>query len=163
MGNKTRLTKEIGKKICQLVAQGNYPSSACEQVGVPNSTFFGWLKRGESTQEEPYHSFAGALRMAESISESSAIAEIVESTDWRARAWFLERRYPDRWSQKNNNESSEAIGLIEMLRHRLASSKREELHESHERSESNLVIESVEPNDAESDVQPHSGDGGGMP
>ena len=50
-----------------------------------------------------------------------------------------------------------------MLRHRLASPKSEELHESHERSESNLVIESVEPNDAESDVQPHSGDGGGMP
>ena len=121
MGNKTRLTKELGKKICHLVAQGNYPSSACEQVGVPSGTFFGWLKRGETTSDEPYKSFAGALRMAESISESNAIAEIVESTDWRARAWFLERRYPDRWNAKTNSEDSNAIGLIELLRNRLAS------------------------------------------
>ena len=148
MGNKTRLTKEIGKKICQLVAQGNYPSSACEQVGVPNSTFFGWLKRGETTQEEPYKSFAGALRMAESISESSAIAEIVESPDWRARAWFLERRYPDRWSQKNNTEQSEALGLIEMLRDRLASHRKNTtLHERSEPQTKLEIIESVEADD----------------
>ena len=162
MGNKTRLTKVVGKKICDLVAQGNYPSSACEQAGVPNSTFFGWLKRGESTQEEPYHSFALAIRVSESISEASAIAEIVESSDWRARAWFLERRYPDRWSQKNNGEDSSAIGLIELLKSRLASHKREEPRALPERSGQSLVIDDVEPNDAEADVTPHSGDGGGM-
>tara|TARA_R110000823_G_scaffold18273_4_gene57203 strand:+ start:1205 stop:1678 length:474 start_codon:yes stop_codon:yes gene_type:complete len=157
MGNKTRLTKELGKIICDLVSRGNYPSSACEQVGVPNSTFFGWIKRGEATNEEPYYSFAKALRMAESISESNAISEIVESQDWRARAWYLERRFQDRWSQKANSEGSEALGLIEMLRDRLASHKRSELEESQARqgledsregSEQTLnIIEDVERND----------------
>ena len=86
--------------------------------------------------------------MAESISESSAIAEIVESPDWRARAWFLERRYPDRWSQKNNTEQSEALGLIEMLRDRLASHRKNStLPERSEPQTKMEIIESVEADD----------------
>ena len=86
--------------------------------------------------------------MAESISESNAIAEIVESTDWRARAWFLERRYPDRWNAKTNSEDSNAIGLIELLRNRLAShAKNGALQAQSEPQPKTNIIESVEQND----------------
>ena len=72
--------------------------AACTQSGIGERTYYRWLEEcedGEWTEE---------VNAAKDFAEAVALSKLKrlgdEKADWRAYAWILERRYPDRWGAK---------------------------------------------------------------
>lgn len=105
MGRKTKLTKDIQEKLVSAIAHGNYHEVACFLVGIGSSTFYSWMKKGEEENSKRiYRDFVEAIKKAEAIAEAQRLQVISKASheNWQAAAWYLERRYPDRWGRRKH-------------------------------------------------------------
>jgi transposase-like protein len=109
-GAPTRLTPEISDRIVALVRRGSYRETACAAVGVSSRTLRRWLQRARDggPHSQRYKRFAEAVDRAEAEAESIAAAAIIQAgkEDWRALAWILERRGPQRWNPKHARKAA---------------------------------------------------------
>jgi transposase len=106
-GPKTSLTPEMQGRVIDAIRAGNYLDTAAAYAGIHRSTLHDWLKRGRSKNpEEPFASFVEAVEEAMGKAETRFVALIAEAaqTTWTAAAWWLERRYPDRWGRRERIE-----------------------------------------------------------
>lgn len=107
-GRTTKLTPELQRNLCAVIGAGNYIVTACNYVGISQSIFFEWLQRGEGThpvkpQTKQFTEFSEAIRKAEAQAEATRVARIAKAGQdgiWTADAWYLERRYPERWGRR---------------------------------------------------------------
>ncbi len=102
MGRKTKLTPELQQKAVQLIAAGNYVSVACQYLGVSESTWYRWMEEGEKAKSGKKREFWESIKKAESAAEMRAVNGIIQagSKNWQAYAWYLERKFPDRWGKR---------------------------------------------------------------
>ena len=86
--------------ICEHIANGNYPSVACEAAGVSDETLRQWVIRAEAG-EKPFLEFLAELKKAEATAEANRLAKIGQAGEksWQANAWVLERTKPQRYGQ----------------------------------------------------------------
>jgi len=104
-GRKTKLTPERQKIITDVIAAGNYARTAVAMAGISEETYYQWLKKNPE--------FAEAVRKAESQAEAVRVARIAragQEGNWTADAWWLERRFPDKWSRRERLEHTGANG-----------------------------------------------------
>lgn len=107
-GRTTKLTPQLQRELCQIIGAGNYIETACGYVGIDVTTFCMWLQRGEGThptrpKTKLHAEFVEAIRKAEAQAEAVRVARIAKAGQdgtWQADAWYLERRYPERWGRK---------------------------------------------------------------
>lgn len=120
MARPIKLTPEIEKKILDAIRMGNYLETAAAYANIARSTFYNWIKRGEKEiqrvnqnprckikkSEKPFVDFKHKVDQALAEAEMRDVQIILRaaSDDWRAAAWRLERRYPDKWSKKDRHE-----------------------------------------------------------
>lgn len=106
MGRPLKLTPEMLEEICSYLEAGNYVETAFKACGVPTSTGYRWLKRGNLETIGPYHDFWEAINKSEARAEARnvAIIELAAKETWTAAAWWLERKFPDRWARKERHE-----------------------------------------------------------
>lgn len=99
-GRKTKKTVAEVERLLDNLRQGMSQSAAISQSGIGKTTFYNWLKDDEQ--------FKADVESAEDFAEAVQIAQIKAlgeaKMDWRAYAWLLERRFPDRWSAKRETE-----------------------------------------------------------
>ena len=126
MAKPTTITAKIIEDICTAVRAGNYMTTAAAYAGVPSRTFYSWLRRGRKVIEvqeaggdpeaEAGIQEAGLLRelveqleQANGFAETRHVAIIADKARkvWQAAAWWLERRYPDRWGQRTRHDVAE--------------------------------------------------------
>jgi hypothetical protein len=116
-GRPLTLTKELIKKISNLIKTGNYIETAVLVAGVPKSTFYYWMKvanalgkrrlKGETkfTPPEKLHLvLLDEIEKAQAVSESWDVAQITQAIQngcWQAAAWKLERKFPNKWGRKD--------------------------------------------------------------
>jgi hypothetical protein len=100
-GRKSKLTPELIKQAAQLLSAGNYVNVVCQYLGIHESTWYKWLAEGEESPSGLKREFCEAVKEASAGSEIRAITGILSAGkhSWQALAWFLERRYPDRWGR----------------------------------------------------------------
>lgn len=74
---------------------------AAEAEGISRGTFYAWCGKGERG-EEPFAEFVAVVARANAAWEEKLAGMIdgAASDDWRAAAWRLERRFPDRYGQR---------------------------------------------------------------
>jgi hypothetical protein len=107
----TKLTSELQTAIVERVAAGNYLAVAARASGVHRDTLYGWLERGRAG-EEPFAAFSDALKRAEAEAECAAVAYVRSGEQgWQASAWYLERKYPDRWASDRKKKRAELAAL----------------------------------------------------
>lgn len=84
----------------KALATGNHYEPACAYAGISYQTFRNWLQRGEATTRGEYFEFFESVQRAIAQAEIASVTKIkaAEKEDWRAAAWMLERRHPDRWA-----------------------------------------------------------------
>ena len=101
------MSKKLGRKpypravrdrLLDNLREGMSIVAACTQAGISENTHYRWLEEcedGEWTEE---------VNAAKDFAEAVALSKLKmlgdEKADWRAYAWILERRYPDRWGPK---------------------------------------------------------------
>jgi hypothetical protein len=97
---------EIIETIVNLLKMGNYITVVCDYVGIHQSTFFKWMAEGEKATSGLKRELFERVKKAESYAEIQAVASIRSAAeqDWKANAWFLERKYSTRWGRKEKVE-----------------------------------------------------------
>jgi transposase len=126
-----KFTKGTQRAIVEALKAGEYAKVAAEAQGVDESTYYRWLQRGEAAakaadngkpvdaKELGYADFLVKVRRAEAEAEQAALRRVQGSEDWRATAWFLERRYPGRWAKRQNVDvttKEQPIRIVEVVR-----------------------------------------------
>jgi len=97
----------LTERIAKLIAEGNYVEVACSAVGIGKTTYYRWLQHGEQAQSGVYRDFWNAIKKAEAEAETKytgVIRDAANEGNWTAAAWWLERRYPDRWGKRDKME-----------------------------------------------------------
>ncbi|HEY5373374.1 MAG TPA: hypothetical protein VIK01_06790 [Polyangiaceae bacterium] len=91
----------IADKIVALLEHGSYLETAASAAGINRYTLRRWLHRG-ARGEEPYASLAARILVAQAAAEIRHVAtlSVAGTVDWRASAWLLARRSPERWGSK---------------------------------------------------------------
>jgi hypothetical protein len=109
--NVRKFTPETALKIVQFVSAGCFIETAAGAAGLNKSTLYEWMKRGENRKDprstEELRAWKKLLDEAAATAEARAVAGIQEAGAggaWQAYAWFLERKYPDRWRARTSNE-----------------------------------------------------------
>lgn len=105
-GRKSKLTPEVAKRICGVLANGNYIQTACAMVNIDPSQFHRWMEKGEHQTDGEYRDFHDAVKQAEQRAELECLRQINEDPSWQSKAWVLERRYPERWGRKDRLDSN---------------------------------------------------------
>lgn len=103
-GPKGKLTPERSRKIIKAIKEGSPHETAAQSAGISVSTFYLWLEKGEQFETGQYAEFSEKVRQAEAQAESERIRRINKAGkegDWKADAWYLERRYPDKWGRRH--------------------------------------------------------------
>jgi hypothetical protein len=101
VGRPPALTPEVADRIVAAVSAGAYLSVAARAAGVSRQTLHRWRARGAAQDSGPYHELEKALERAEAEAEVRQVALIARAgqTQWRAAAWLLSRRAPERWGR----------------------------------------------------------------
>lgn len=101
--DSTKLTPELQAKIVQTIQAGNYIETAAAFVGVSKPTLYDWMKRGHAQKTGQFRDFLNAVQMALASAETRDVALIAKAAteDWKAAAWRLERKFPDRWGRRD--------------------------------------------------------------
>lgn len=116
--SRTELTPELTDALCDIISHGHFFTTACKILRVNYITFQRWMRVGKVETEGIYHEFYERIMQADGVSEAFATEE------WRkhfrgnhqAAMSFLERRWPDRWSQRKYVNVAVERELTQMLK-----------------------------------------------
>ena len=106
-GRPTKLTPQVQAKIVQAIVGGNDITVAAAYAGIHKAQFYRWLEKGEQQQQGIYRAFRDAIQKAQADAETRNVALIAKAAQegtWTAAAWWLERKYPERWGRKERHE-----------------------------------------------------------
>lgn len=117
-GRNTICTPQLTREICEVLRGGNYVVTACDYVGLSESAYYEWHRRGREElerivdqglthddidpDERPFVEFMESTTRARATAEVQSVRRIRSAAeeDWRADAWFLEHSFPERWGKK---------------------------------------------------------------
>jgi hypothetical protein len=100
------------QQFLEAVGEGNYIETAAKLAGITKQSVYEWMKRGE-TGEQPFALFADAVKEAEARAEAHMVrlqrkaAELPQY--WAAAATHLERRHPERWGKRQDDQSGPKV------------------------------------------------------
>lgn len=105
LGRPTNCTPEIIERAGDLARAGNYFECIYLYLEIPKSTAYRWREDGLKGVE-PYATFWDTLERGWAAAETRLTAQIQQHGQsdqpgqWTALAWFLERRFADRWGKR---------------------------------------------------------------
>jgi hypothetical protein len=97
-GRPTKLNEALTNQICQLLSEGISITATCDALGVTESKYFEWMKKGEQ-DEQPYSKFREQATRARANGKIVLVRQILADKDWRAKAWYLERCWPNEFGR----------------------------------------------------------------
>lgn len=114
-GRKTDLTKTKIKEICKIIKDGNYDIVACKLVGISQDAFYDWYNKGkaaiEAKEQNIYREFAESLDRAKAQAEDSCVKYIKKHKDWKARSWYLSRKFGERWGDSQEIKHTGSVNI----------------------------------------------------
>ncbi|MGH2973610.1 MAG: transposase [Solirubrobacterales bacterium] len=121
MARPTKLTPEVAERIVNAVRAGNYYEPAARSAGISPATFHRWIARGKRETKGAYYDFYESVERASAEAQVHAVALIKKAAadgEWRAAAYFLERRHPEGWRRHESidHEGSQLIVHTEELK-----------------------------------------------
>jgi hypothetical protein len=101
---KSKLNKELIKKMTKLLRAGNYRRTVCKAVGISEAGLYNWLKKAQLDIKKGKNTIEvellKAVEKAEAMAEVDDVSYIKKDKDWKARGWRLSRKHPDRWGDR---------------------------------------------------------------
>jgi transposase len=105
VGRLTKLTPELADDLTLLLAAGASPARAARALGVGERSVRRWL--GNGLRDRVVAARASRPESTDALSEARLVVLIARAAqdDWRAAAWLLERRHPERWADHDSAAS----------------------------------------------------------
>jgi len=75
MARKTRCTPDLIEAISDRVCNGSFPYVAAQSCGIPQSTFYGWMKLGEEGTK-PYSDLSDKVKTAQAEARKDAESRV---------------------------------------------------------------------------------------
>ena len=120
-----KLTPKLIEDLKREIARGLPLKWAKKVVGLSDSAYYTWYKKGkESTDEEdPYRIFFMEMEKAKALAVGSrvdAIRKAGEGNNWQAAAWWLERMDHENFGRKstidaNVNANVKQVNLADLF------------------------------------------------
>lgn len=110
------------KRLEQALSTGATRRASAIYAGISEASFYHYLERGEADkqadQETPFSEFLEIVTRAEAQADVLANTAIrsAMANDWRAAAWYLERRHPADWGRQERHqvEHSGSVGRVDI-------------------------------------------------
>lgn len=105
--NPRKFTPDVALKVIGYIGAGCFIETAAAAAGLNKTTLYEWMKKAERKEEgstEELRAWKLLLDEAEASAEARAVKGIQDAGAagvWQAFAWFLERKYPQRWGRKD--------------------------------------------------------------
>jgi transposase-like protein len=106
-GRPRELCPEIIEAVRTGLEGGLSMSATCGLIGIDRGTVYRWKAKGAEEEDGLYADLYAAIESANANAMQKALDAIYAALDpegkkydWRAAAWFLERRFPQEWGQK---------------------------------------------------------------
>jgi transposase len=93
------LSVEIITQVDSEIKKGLTREAALKAAGVPQAIYRQWLAWGQEGKS-PYDTFLVGMEQAEAAAEAAGVLKLKDAPAWQATAWWLERRFPEKWGQK---------------------------------------------------------------
>lgn len=112
VGRPSVLTPALQEKILEAIKAGLFRQQAADWAGIGQRTLFTWLQQGKAKPSSPQGAFRQAVLKAEKAAEMrcSALIQQAAGKDWKAAAWFLERKFHSRWGRQQTLQHTGAQG-----------------------------------------------------
>ena len=120
MGRKLTLTDKLTDEFVQIIKEGNNYNTAYGYLGIPEHTFFSWLRRADEALEKKgrltksehmYVKFAqsiGKARMFAKRRHQNIISKIdPKKENWLKSKFWLERNYPKEYGEQTKIDINE--------------------------------------------------------
>ncbi|MDG2992115.1 hypothetical protein L3556_14420 [Candidatus Synechococcus calcipolaris G9] len=114
-GNRSKLSAGMVDKLVDIIGQGHFQATAAKVVGIHKATLSEWLRVGREQGTGLQGELYSRLKDAEAQAEQAALSVILSDDDWKSKAWFLERRFPQRWCLQSRIENEAERQLKDML------------------------------------------------
>lgn len=104
-----KLDPEVIKNAGTLAATGMTDKGIMDYLGITADTFYKWLNRGEERKGSLYADFADTIKRGRAHLMGDCLKDIInagKSGEWQARAWILERRWPDEYGKRDKLDMS---------------------------------------------------------
>lgn len=115
-----KFDKPLCDDIIRRIQGGNFFETACAANGVNSSTFRRWMQKGKSKDPKfrDYRAFRNRVRKALGQCEATHVENIMNAAkkNWCASAWFLERKFPQRWAVKNAKATETGGTIAEIVK-----------------------------------------------
>ena len=95
----TKYTEDKVLQITTLLKAGATIKMACKIAGISRQTFYNWMRKHRDFELKVNQAIVESEMMALNLILSHA------ERDWKAAAWFLERRFPDEWGKTTRIET----------------------------------------------------------
>lgn len=109
-GRETTLDQELVESITSSIAEGKSVTSAVRMAGIPKSTYYNWLDRGEGEEDTIYAELLDRHVRARGLGEDyifSTVWEIAEEEgDLATLMSILKQRYPETWGDVDRGEQA---------------------------------------------------------
>lgn len=113
---KVTLSDQFIEDAYKLAAAGNYDSVIIQMAGIAKGTWYKWLQEGgkllEDEDYEPAQNYSDHMKeqmaklfyyvrkgQAEAEDKAVQLIQLNSLNDWKAAAWYLERKYSSRWGK----------------------------------------------------------------
>ena len=110
-GRKTRLEiqPKLLEELCEILLSGNTIRTACQTMGLSESTFHDYIRRGDPSQpahEPRFAQFSQAITRARAEGKRELVRLVAKAAkeDWRAAAFLLERSWPEEYGRRAPEE-----------------------------------------------------------
>ena len=129
-GRPITLNPDRVDKLCSAIREGNVITTACNYAKIPETTFYRWFKWGKEgrrrfvgfmeavidalTHGEMRHVNIINKHAVGSISKRDDEGNLVQAeikSDWKASAWMLERKHPNRWGPRQRIRLDESDSI----------------------------------------------------
>lgn len=118
MPRMTTWTPELWEQILSVLRVGNSRTMARKYVGVPEATFYDWLKNRPELKEDLEQAEAHAV-----IRVQTRLQAMINNGDSASMRWFLERRDRDTFgdvSTVNHNVTVDEVNPVDEVRDKIA-------------------------------------------
>ena len=112
MARPTKLTPELQETICDIISKGNSITTACQSVGIAETTFRVWKEKGDKEPDSVHGEFLQAMHKAESDAKQELLQYVKDAAphSWQASMTILERRWPNEFGRRDRMEVHAKIG-----------------------------------------------------